>query len=202
MQNSKFITFEGIEGTGKSTVISFVEEKLKEKGIEVLVTREPGGTTLGNEVRQIFLNHRDEHMSGTVEALLIFAARKHHLETTITPALKAGKWVLCDRFTDSTYAYQGYGRGVDLDHISQLENMVQSELRPDKVFVLDAPAEVGLERARGRGELDRVEVSDIEFFKKSRAGFLERAKLNPGRYFVIDTTQDLDDVKSEVVNNL
>lgn len=171
----KFITFEGVEGGGKSSNIQFVHNALVAKGLEVVVTREPGGTPLAEEIRSVLLSQRDEAVDATAELLLIFAARAQHFNTLIKPALDRDAWVLCDRFTDATYAYQGAGRGLDLDTIGTLETLVQGEQRPDLTLLFDLDVAVGLERARGRGALDRFEQQDHAFFQRIRTHYLERA---------------------------
>ncbi|MFL0802208.1 MAG: dTMP kinase [Agarilytica sp.] len=194
----KFITLEGTEGVGKSTNLSFIEDKLRQKGVDVVVTREPGGTPLSEELREILLANRDEPFDATAELLVIFAARAQHLNQVILPALSKGQWVLSDRFTDATYAYQGFGRGLSLDHISLLESLVQKNVYPDATFILDIDVELGLQRASNRAELDRFENEKIEFFQKVRAGYAERAAANPDRYHVVDAGKTLPEVQSQI----
>ena len=193
-----FITVEGGEGVGKSTNMAFLESALRAHGIALDVTREPGGTPLAESVRELLLAVRDEGVDASAELLLIFAARAQHLHSRIEPALAAGTWVLCDRFTDATYAYQCGGRGLDAQMVQQLEQMVQSELRPDCTILLDAPVATGLERARDRGELDRFEQEDLEFFERVRETYLDLAREGSGRYRVVDASRPLDDVQSEL----
>lgn len=190
----RFITVEGTEGVGKSTNMVFIESWLKKQGINVLCTREPGGTPLAEEIRELLLRPRDELVSETAELLLMFAARAQHLEKVILPALQSGTWVLCDRFTDATFAYQGAGRGLSTDTITQLEALVQKGRQPDFTVILDVSPEVGLARAKKRGDLDRFETEALAFFDRVRQGYLQRAYQN-SRYAVIDTHPVLDDVQ-------
>jgi dTMP kinase len=192
-----FITVEGIEGAGKSTAIARVEARLREAGIDVVCTREPGGTALGERLRELLLEP-DETVCPLAELLMIFAARAQHLHQVIDPALAAGRWVLCDRFTDATYAYQGGGRRLDTAWVSGLEAMVQGELRPDQTLLLDVTVETGLARARGRGALDRFEREDLAFFERVRRSYLSRAAHGSGRYRVIDAERSLQDVEASV----
>jgi dTMP kinase len=199
----RFITLEGIEGAGKSTQIAPLAELLRARGLEVLTTREPGGSPLAERLRTLLLDPDNRGMSETTELLLMFAARSDHLERCIRPALKAGHWVLCDRFTDATYAYQGGGRGIDPAQIRQLETLVQDELRPDLTLVFDLPPELGLGRAKSRtGQTDRFESETQRFFETARAVYLERARGNPKRYRVIDATAPLEAVTLAVAAEL
>ena len=193
-----FITVEGGEGVGKSTNMAFLEQHLTELGIDLVVTREPGGTALGEDVRELLLRPRDEAVSANAELLLVFAARAQHLAEVVEPALAAGRWVLCDRFTDATYAYQGGGRGLPMATIRELEQLVQGDLRPDYTLLLDAPVEVGMSRAQGRGELDRFEMEQVTFFEKVRETYLQLARESSGRYRVIDAAQTLADVEQQL----
>ena len=206
MSRGLFITVEGIEGVGKSTNMEYVHASLQAAGIEVVLTREPGGTDLGEKIRGLLLDHRNTSMADDTELLLMFAARAQHLAEVIEPALAQGKWVLCDRFTDATYAYQGGGRGIPMQRISELENWVQGELRPDATLLLDAPVEVGLARAAGRPqEADRFEREKQAFFEKVRQAYLEMAHTQSQRYHIIDASQPLNQVKialNEVINHL
>lgn len=190
-----FITLEGPEGAGKSTNREYLAERLRAAGIEVVLTREPGGTPLAERIREVLLTPADEIMNADTELLLVFAARAQHLATVIRPALERGAVVLCDRFTDSTYAYQGAGRGLSLARIEALEDFVQGPLRPDLTLVFDLPVEVGLERASARGRLDRFEQEGREFFQKVRQAFLKRAQAAPERYFLVDASQPLAEVQ-------
>lgn len=195
-----FITFEGGEGVGKSTNMAFMEETLRGHGIELEVTREPGGTPLAEAIRELLLSVRDEDVSSTAEVLLMFAARAQHLHARIEPALQAGKWVLCDRFTDATYAYQCGGRGLDFSLVRRLEQMVQGELRPDCTILLDAPVDTGMSRARDRGELDRFELEDLAFFERVRATYLQMAGESSGRYRVVDASLPLEQVQAQLAD--
>lgn len=198
----KFITLEGGEGVGKSTNLTFIKEYLEGAGKEIIVTREPGGTGIGEEIRNLLLEHRKESMSESVELLLMFASRAQHLQQLILPALKQGKWVLCDRFTDATYAYQGGGRGLKTGSIKTLENFVQKGVKPDCTFLLDAPIEIGLHRASQRGELDRFESEEKQFFQRVREAYLERARAEQERFQVIDASQPLAMVQQAIAMNL
>ncbi|MAT91049.1 MAG: dTMP kinase [Halioglobus sp.] len=193
-----FITVEGIEGVGKSSNLAFLAAQLREYGVDVMVTREPGGTPLGEDIRALLLSLREQPVSPMSELLLIFAARAQHLCDVIEPHLAAGRWVLCDRFTDATYAYQGGGRGIDAAAIAELETLVQGELRPDYTLLLDVDVATGLERARGRGELDRIEREAVEFFEQVRARYLALAQASSGRFRVVDARQPLDAVQREL----
>ena len=194
----KFITIEGIEGVGKSTNLAFIESILSDAGKQVVVTREPGGTPLSETIREILLDVNQKGMSSDTELLLMFAARAQHLGELIKPALQAGKWVLCDRFTDATYAYQGGGRHISVERITALENWVQGELRPDLTLLLDIPVEAGLQRAAGRGEPDRFEQEKVEFFQSVRDVYLDRASKEPDRFRIIDTSPDLPTVQRAI----
>lgn len=196
-----FITFEGIEGVGKTTHLNFMTQELQKKGISLIVTREPGGTPIGEEIRDILLAHRYERVAPMAELLLMFAARAQHVDTVIQPALKAGQWVLCDRFTDATYAYQGGGRGIIAEDIAALEQLVLGSFRPDLTIIFDAPADVGLKRIRIRGNhADRFEQEKMEFFERVRKTYLSHASQNPLRYKVIDATLSLAQVQNQVLD--
>ncbi|HEX4974555.1 MAG TPA: dTMP kinase [Pseudomonadales bacterium] len=194
-----FITLEGGEGAGKSSNLSFIQTYLSNKQIELVVTREPGGTPLAEEIRALLLQPRDEKMCENTELLLIFAARAQHIQQVIKPSLQVGQWVLSDRFTDASFAYQGGGRQMNLDTLNILETLVQGELRPDLVILLDVPVEVGMQRAKKRGLLDRFEQEDLAFFERVRASYLQRAKANPDTYAIIDASQSLAHVQEEIV---
>jgi len=194
----RFITVEGTEGVGKSTNMAFIESFLKKSGKELIVTREPGGTVLGEKLRTVLLDAKDQSMCSDTELLLMFAARAQHLQEVILPALKAGKWVLCDRFTDSTYAYQGGGRGIDQSRIAQLEQWVQGDRRPDVTLILDLPIDIGLERAGKRSAPDRFELEKHGFFNKVRETYLARAKAYPDRYQIIDAAPSIDKVQHSI----
>ncbi|NND66891.1 MAG: dTMP kinase [Halioglobus sp.] len=194
-----FITVEGGEGVGKSTNISLLENFLVDNGVDVRVTREPGGTSLGEDVRELLLAPREEPVADMAELLLLFAARAQHVEDVIRPALLGGTWVLCDRFTDATYAYQGGGRGMPLDGIAQLEALVQGDLRPDYTLLLDAPVATGMGRAQERGELDRIEQETAEFFGRVRRQYLALAEQGGGRYRVLDAGAPLEEVQAQLL---
>jgi dTMP kinase len=194
----KFITVEGIEGAGKTTCMQVVTEVIEHQGINAIHTREPGGTDLGEDLRSLLLGHKHTGMSDDAELLMMFAARAEHIAQKIQPALDDGKWVLCDRFTDATYAYQGYGRGIPLEKISGLENWVQGKLRPDLTLLMDLPVEVGMERAGKRSAPDRFESEAWDFFERIRQGYLSIAAEQPSRVKVIDASQDLPDVQAQV----
>lgn len=198
MTCGKFITIEGTEGVGKSTNLTYVHEWLTRCGLEVVVTREPGGTPLAEEIRGLLLARREEPVDETAELLLVFAARAQHLQRVIKPALARGAWVLCDRFTDATYAYQGGGRGLDVATIAQLELLVQGDLRPDLTLVLDIDVEQGLQRARERAELDRFESEEIAFFERVRQSYRSLAEAHPERYAVVDAGQPLAAVQRDI----
>lgn len=190
-----FITLEGPEGAGKSTNRDYLAARLREQGVDVVMTREPGGTPLAERIRELLLAPSEERMAVDTELLLMFAARAQHLDRVIRPALEAGQVVLCDRFTDATYAYQGGGRGVSMARIAELERFVQGSLRPDLTLVFDLPVEVGLQRAAARGRLDRFEQENRSFFDAVRQTYLERAAQAPERYRVIDAAKPLADVQ-------
>jgi len=194
----RFITVEGTEGVGKSTNMAFIENWLKKSGKELVITREPGGTVLGEKLRGVLLDAKEQSMCDDTELLLMFAARAQHLQEVILPALEAGKWVLCDRFTDSTYAYQGGGRGIELSRIAELEQWVQGDRRPDMTIILDLPVEIGLERAGKRSAPDRFELEKHNFFNNVRDAFLARAIENPNRYAIIDASPSLDQVQQSI----
>ena len=198
----KFLVIEGSEGTGKSTNLAFMKQKIEAAGIELLVTREPGGTPLAEEIRQILLAPRDENVNPLAELLLIFSARAQHLGEKILPALAAGKWVLSDRFTDATFAYQGGGRGLPYASIVALEKLVQQEVHPDLTFYLDIDVNLGLQRARARAALDRFEQEEISFFERVRAAYLARIEAFPERYYKVDAGQTLEKVQADLAIKL
>jgi dTMP kinase len=198
MLRGKFLTIEGTEGVGKSTNLAFVRDWLQAKGIEVVVTREPGGTPLAEEIRSLLLAKRDESVNETAELLLVFAARAQHIAQVVQPALARGAWVLSDRFTDATYAYQGGGRGLNTGTITQLEQLVQGDLRPDLTLILDIDVELGLNRARQRGELDRFESETMAFFERVRSAYRARAEQAPLRYALVDAGQELLAVQADI----
>jgi len=194
----KFITVEGIEGVGKSTNIDFIHALIKASGRNVIITREPGGTPLGEAIRGLLLDPEYTGMNPDCELQLVFAARAEHLAKVVWPAIEAGHWVLCDRFTDATYAYQGGGRGIDAEKIARLEQWVQGDFRPDLTLLLDVPVEVGLERAANRGKPDRFEQEQLTFFERVRQAYLEMARQHDGRYRVIDASLPLDRVQAQL----
>jgi dTMP kinase len=196
--SGRFITIEGIEGAGKSTNLDFVQGLLEGAGRCVLRTREPGGTPLGEEVRELLLGHREGGMDETAELLLMFGARAEHLSRSIRPALQRGDWVLCDRFTDATYAYQGGGRGLPREPIRMLEELVQSGLRPDLTLLLDLPVEEGLQRAGRRSAPDRFERETRDFFEGVRNEYLRIASAEPQRMKVIDASHPLPEVQQQI----
>ena len=198
MARGKFITVEGIEGVGKSTNVDFLATAIKEQGFEVICTREPGGTPIAERIRQILLEHGEEPLPDIAELLLFFASRALHISNKIRPALAAGKWVICDRFTDASRAYQGAGRGFDLQRINLLADWVQDELQPDMTLLLDAPAEIGMQRAEQRGATDRLESEQISFYKRVRAGYLALAEANPERFCVVDAARPLPEVQASI----
>jgi dTMP kinase len=202
MKKGLFITLEGGEGAGKSTQMAYVQQRLQQylqkSGKTLHVTREPGGTELSEQIRELLLDHRQTAMDSDTELLLMFASRAQHLAQLIRPALAAGEWVLCDRFTDATYAYQGGGRGIDMARIAVLEDWVQGELRPDLTLLLDLPIEVGMARAGERGELDRFEREQQAFFERVRQTYLERAAAEPARYRIIDAAQGIEQVQAQI----
>lgn len=194
----KFITIEGTEGVGKTTNIQFIQDWLKSKQLAYICTREPGGTPMAEQIRELLLTPREELVCDTAELLLMFAGRAQHLNQVIEPSLAEGAWVLCDRFTDATYAYQGAGRNMPSDLISELELIVQGSLRPDLTLILDIPVEIGLQRANERSEPDRFEREKAEFFHRVREGYLEIAQQNQDRCVVIDASQSLESVQREI----
>ncbi|HHH36010.1 MAG TPA: dTMP kinase [Gammaproteobacteria bacterium] len=202
MREGRFITVEGIEGVGKSTNLRFIKEYLGKHGLEVVMTREPGGTTLGEKLRTLLLDPGNESMAVDTELLLMFAARAEHLAALIRPALARGSYVVCDRFTDATYAYQGGGRGVPASRIAVLENWVQGDLRPHLTLLLDLPPEVGRQRASGRGEADRFEREENAFFQRVRACYLQRAREEPERFRIIDAGRPLEEVQASLAEAL
>ena len=198
MTNPLFITLEGTEGVGKTSNMEFIKSMLKEKGIEFVETREPGGTPLGEALRAMLLGEDFKGMSDDTELMLMFAARAEHVAQVIKPALDKGQWVLCDRFTDATYAYQGGGRQLDIKRIEGLENWVLGELRPDLTILLDAPISVGRERAGKRSAPDRFEQERDGFFNRVRDTYLSRAKAEPQRMKVVDASGDLQSVEKQI----
>lgn len=197
-----FITLEGPEGAGKTTNRTWLAEQLEAMGHSLVLTREPGGTPLAEQIRDLLLDCHDEPVATDTELLLMFAARAQHLHQVIRPALEAGQIVLCDRFTDASYAYQGAGRGVPEQRIAQLEQFVQGDLRPDLTLLFDLPVEVGMQRAQARGRLDRFEQEQQDFFQAVRQGYLQRAALEPQRFIVLDASRPLVEVQQQLAGVL
>ena len=198
MNRGKFITLEGGEGVAKTTNIAFIEDYLSKLELPHISTREPGGTLLGEQIRDLLLTEQTDRVSDLTELLMMFAARAQHLENVILPALAEGQWVICDRFTDATYAYQGGGRGLDTAPIQQLENLVQMNFRPDLTILLDAPVDIGMTRALQRNNPDRIESEQMPFFKRVRAAYLTLAKQFPERIKVINADQSLDEIQKQI----
>ncbi|WP_430733407.1 dTMP kinase [Ectothiorhodospira lacustris] len=201
-RRGRFICLEGIEGVGKSTHLGAVVAHLQARGITTVSTREPGGTPLGEAVRGLLLSRDYPPMHADTELLLMFAARAEHLRHFILPALDAGTWVVSDRFTDATYAYQGGGRGIAVERIAALEDWVQGRVRPDLTILLDADVATGLARAGKRGEADRFEQETVDFFERVRAVYRERARLAPDRYAVVDARRDLVQVRAALLSRI
>ncbi len=199
MNRGRFITVEGIEGVGKSSNIGVLVEHIEQAGFEVLTTREPGGTPLAEDIRNLLMHRGDEPIPEIAELLLMFAARSLNVNNNIKPALEAGKWVVCDRFTDSSRAYQGGGRGLPMEIINHVADWVHGDMWPDVTILLDAPVEVGLGRANHRGAPDRIEREKHEFFARVRECYLDLAIAEPDRFVVIDTTRSLEDVQADVM---
>ena len=202
MKIGQFITLEGVEGVGKSTNLSFIAAYLEKAGKTVVTTREPGGTIIAEKIRALLLDHNEESLCNESELLLMFAARAQHLNNVIKPALQAGKWVVCDRFTDATYAYQGGGRHFNMQDIAWIENFVQKGLTPDKTVLLDLAVEVGLQRAANRSEPDRFETEQQAFFENVRTVYLDRAKAEPNRFCIVDASQSIALVQQSIAMNL
>lgn len=202
MTLNRFITLEGGEGAGKSTCLAFIREFLEQRGLSLVVTREPGGTPLAEEIRTLLLARREEPVAPMAELLLMFAARAQHVRQVIQPALSCGDWVLCDRFTDATYAYQGHGRHHPVQIIGDLERLVQGDLRPALTLLLDLPVQEGLARAAARAEKDRFESEQEAFFERVRQGYRERAAAEPGRFRVIDASRPLAQVQEQIAEVL
>jgi dTMP kinase len=198
MARGIFITLEGGEGAGKSTCLKFIEAWLRQAGKNVVVTREPGGTEVGEKIREILLHARDLAMTPETEMLLMFAARAEHLVRVIRPALERGQTILCDRFTDATYAYQGGGRGLPEERIAAIEQWVQGDLRPDLTLLLDLPVEAGLQRANSRSVPDRFEREQRGFFERVRAAYLARAAREPNRLRIVDASKPLESVQQQI----
>jgi dTMP kinase len=198
VERGKFITIEGIEGVGKSTNMAAIVERIEGAGHTVLTTREPGGTPFAEDIREILMNRGDEPIPEIAELLLMFAARSFNVSNVIAPALQAGTWVVCDRFTDSTRAYQGGGRGIPMETINRVAEWVHGDTWPDLTILLDAPVDIGMARAGSRSEPDRFEQEKHDFFDRVRGCYLELARAEQERFVVIDTTRDIERVKADV----
>jgi dTMP kinase len=198
MRRGQFITVEGIEGVGKSTNIQLMRSAIEARGLQVLTSREPGGTPMAEQIRGLLLGHGDEPVPDIVELLLMFAARALHVNNVIKPALEEGIWVICDRFTDTTRAYQGAGRGFPLEDINRLADWVHADLQPDLTVLLDAPVATGMARAGKRGEPDRIETEKADFFSRARECYLSLAAAEPQRFAVVDASRDIAAVRAEI----
>jgi dTMP kinase len=198
-QHGVFLTLEGGEGLGKSTAVKFIQQYLQQAQIDFINTREPGGTLAAEQIRQILLNpNLAETITPETELLLMFASRSQHIANLILPALESGKWVVCDRFVDASYAYQGGGRGFPVAQIKHLDHLIVGDLRPDVTILLDAPPQVGMARAKNRGTHDRIEQEKADFFERVRTAYLARAKAEPERFKVIDASKPLAAVQAEI----
>jgi len=202
MQEALFITLEGVEGAGKSSLMDFISELFTTAGHQAIQTREPGGTKTGEQIREILLDSNNIGLDSNTELLLMFAARMQHLEEVIKPALASAQIVICDRFTDASYAYQGGGRGIEESRIQALEGWVQQGLKPDLTLLFDLDVEVGLRRAGKRSQADRFEQEDILFFERIRSCYLERANKEPKRFQIIHSGESLENVKQQIQNVL
>jgi len=198
MERGKFITIDGVEGAGKSTQIEFICEYLKAKGVNVILTREPGGTDVGEKIRTLLLSNSTGKMHADTELMLMFAARNEHIQNKIMPALGQGDWVLSDRFTDSSYAYQGGGRGLDMERITQLESWVVQDYAPDMTLLLDVPVEVGMSRVEARGKKDRIEMEKMDFFDRVRQAYIARSEEFPDRIKLIDSSQTIEHTTKQI----
>jgi len=196
-----FLSLEGVEGVGKSTNLAFIIDYLQQRNIDVVQTREPGGTEAGERIRELLLDPTLE-LSCETELLLMFASRRELVQRTIVPALNAGRWVVSDRFTDASFAYQGGGRGLGFDRVASLSDWLLGELKPYRTLLLDLPVEIGLERLNSRAEKDRIELEQIEFFKQVRKAYHQRVEADPERFVVIDASQTLTDVQSAIAAEL
>ena len=201
MKLGRFITFEGIDGAGKSTHLAWAAHFLRGRGVGVIATREPGGTILGEQLRQILLAG-DQRIGAETETLMMFTARRQHLEDVILPALQRGDWVLCDRFTDASFAYQGGGRGVAKDKLEVLERWVHPDLQPDLTLLFDVSAELGQSRVVGTKSLDRFEREGVEFFSRVRNAYLERLRQWPNRMVRVDANKPIADIQREIEQRL
>ncbi len=202
MKEGFFITLEGIEGAGKTTLVDFIEDLLINAGYDVVKTREPGGTAIGEQIREILLKNENYTLTYDTELLLVFSARAQHMQEVILPALSSGKIILCDRFTDASYAYQGGGRGIDASRINLLEKWVQGDLRPNLTLLFDLDVSIGMQRTKKRSDADRFEREEIIFFEKIRNTYLERAKKDPQRFRIINSASSLENVKEQIVSIL
>ncbi len=198
MERGKFITIDGVEGAGKSTQITFICDYLKAKGVKVILTREPGGTDVGEKIRTLLLSNSTGKMHADTELMLMFAARNEHIQNKIMPALKQGDWVLSDRFTDASYAYQGGGRGLDVERIAQLEQWVLQDFTPDMTLLLDVPVEIGMSRVESRGKKDRIELEATDFFNRVRQAYIDRSEQFPERIKLIDSSQTVEHTKQQI----
>ncbi len=194
----KWIAFEGIEGVGKSTQVAFFNALCQSEGVQTLLTREPGGTPIAEAIRQILISHHEEKLLPKTEALLMYASRVQHLYHAILPALEAGNWVICDRFHDASFAYQGAGRRLGVEAMKQLNAWAISDYQPDIVFILDAPVSIAMARILGRGKKDRFEEEAQDFFERIRQCYLQLAQSDPNRYHVIDASGSLEKVQAQL----
>lgn len=198
MEKGKFITIDGVEGAGKSTQIAFICDYLKSRQIDVVLTREPGGTAVGEKIRELLLSNTTGKMHADTELMLMFAARNEHIQNKILPALENGSWVLSDRFTDASYAYQGGGRGLSIERIAQLEAWTVQDFTPDMTLLLDLSVELGMSRVEHRGEKDRIESEAIDFFNRVRQTYIDRSKQYPDRIKLIDSSKTPDYTKAQI----
>jgi len=198
VKRGRFITVEGIEGVGKSSNIEVLVREIESAGYEVLTTREPGGTPVAEDIRKLLMDRGDEPIPEIAELLLMFAARSLNVNNVILPAVNSGKWVICDRFSDSSRAYQGGGRGIPLETIDQLADWVHGDITPDVTILLDAPVDIGMARASKRGKPDRIESEKHDFFQRVRECYLQLAEREPQRFVLIDTTRSLQEVQADV----
>jgi len=198
MERGKFITIDGVEGAGKSTQIEFICKYIKAKGVNVVLTREPGGTDVGEKIRTLLLSNSTGKMHADTELMMMFAARNEHIQNKIMPTLGRGDWVLSDRFTDASYAYQGGGRGLDVERIVQLEQWVLQDFTPDMTLLLDVPVEVGMSRVESRGKKDRIELEATDFFNRVRQAYIDRSEQFPDRIKLIDSSQTVEHTKQQI----
>jgi dTMP kinase len=200
--SGQFITIEGTEGVGKTTQNEAIQTWMNNKGIDYIVTREPGGTQIGEKIRALLLDKENKAMGSDAELLLMFAARSQHVEEKIQPALAKGQWVLCDRFVDSSFAYQGFGRGLGVERIKQLEQWTLGSLKPNKTFLLKMDVAQGLQRAAARADLDRFEEEKLDFYNEVKKGYLYRAEHDPDRFSIIDASQTIEKVTQDIESEL